>query len=77
MGASLAALPARRSDGSVMVVVESPRGCSSKFKYDPKLDAVVLSPPLPAGVVYPYDWGFIPSTCASSPPIRPAAAPRL
>lgn len=65
MGASLASLPARRSDGSVMVVVESPRGCSSKFKYDLTLAAVVLSRPLPAGVSYPHDWGFIPSTRAS------------
>ena len=65
MAAKLASLPARRSDGSVMVVIESPRGCSSKFKYDPTLDAVVLSRPLPAGVCYPHDWGFIPSTRAS------------
>ena len=65
MADSLAALPARSSDGSVLVVVESPRGCSSKFRYDPKLETVVLSRPLPAGVFYPYDWGFIPSTCAS------------
>ena len=63
--ASLASLPARRSDGSGPVVVESPRGCSSKFKYDLTLDAVVLSRPLPEGVSYPHDWGFIPSTRAS------------
>jgi inorganic pyrophosphatase len=65
MGATLAHLPARRSDGSVTVVVESPRGCACKFKYDAELEAIVLSRPLPAGVVYPHDWGFIPSTHAS------------
>ena len=65
MGAGLARLPARGADNSVTVVVESPRGSASKFKYDPELDVVRLSRPLTAGVVYPYDWGFVPSTRAS------------
>src|SRR5437762_9031844 len=57
-------LPAIRSDGSLNVIVESPRGASSKFKYDADLDRILLSRPLPAGLVYPHDWGFVPSTCA-------------
>jgi inorganic pyrophosphatase len=65
VGVALSRLSARRGDGSVNVVVESPRGCPSKFKYDAELDAIVLSRPLPAGLVYPHDWGFIPSTRAS------------
>jgi inorganic pyrophosphatase len=65
VGAGLARLPARGADNSVAVVIESPRGSASKFKYDPELDVILLSRPLPAGVVYPHDWGFVPSTRAS------------
>jgi len=57
--------PAFRHDGSVNVVVETPRGSQAKFKYDPETGAIMLSRPLPAGVVYPYDWGYIPSTRAA------------
>lgn len=57
--------PAFRHDGSVNVVVETPRGSQAKFKYDPETGAMMLSRPLPAGVFYPYDWGYIPSTRAA------------
>jgi inorganic pyrophosphatase len=57
--------PAFRQDGSVNVVVETPRGSQAKFKYDPETGAIMLSRPLPAGVLYPYDWGYIPSTRAA------------
>ena len=64
------ALTAFRADGSLNVVVESPRGATTKFKYDAALDAIVLSRPLPSGLVYPHDWGFVPSTLASDGEIR-------
>jgi inorganic pyrophosphatase len=48
----------------VHVVVECPRGSSAKLKYDPRLDAMTLSRTLPFGVVFPYDFGFVPSTRA-------------
>ena len=35
-----------------------------KIKYDPKLHAFKFSRPLVAGLRYPYDWGFSPSTTA-------------
>src|SRR5262245_17929677 len=59
------ALPALRKDGSVNVIVETPRGATIKLKHDPETDVLMLSRPLPAGVTYPYDWGFIPSTRAA------------
>ena len=54
-----------RQDGTINVVIESPRGSTAKFKHDPETGAMMLSRQLPAGVVYPYDWGFIPSTRAA------------
>jgi inorganic pyrophosphatase len=58
-------LKAFREDGSLNVIVESPRGAMLKFKYDLALDRIVLSRPLPSGLVYPHDWGFVPETRAS------------
>jgi inorganic pyrophosphatase len=58
-------LPVRGADGSIRVVVETPRGSAIKLKHDPDAGAMTLSRPLPEGVRYPYDWGFIPSTHAA------------
>jgi inorganic pyrophosphatase len=54
-----------RADGSINVVVETPRGSQAKFKHDSETGAMMLFRPLPSGIVYPYDWGFIPSTRAA------------
>jgi inorganic pyrophosphatase len=60
----LAALPARDAQGAVRVVVEAPRGSTVKLKYDTALRVMTVSRPLPLGLAYPYDWGFVPGTKA-------------
>ena len=58
-------IPTFDKDGAIYVVVESPRGSSVKLKYHRQLGALTLSRPLPAGLTYPHDWGFVPGTLAS------------
>ena len=61
--AQLDTLPAIQ-DGKVHVVVEASRGMTAKCKYDPERGLFVLGKPLPHGLSYPFDWGFIPGTKA-------------
>ncbi len=58
-------LAAFEPDGSLNVVIESPRGLTAKFKHDPQNNVMRLGRPLPAGLAYPYDWGFVAGTHAS------------
>jgi inorganic pyrophosphatase len=56
--------PGAISGDDVNVIVESPRGSTAKFKRDEQSGLFMLSRPLPAGLLYPCDWGFIPQTLA-------------
>ena len=60
----LSEVPTHGEDGTVHVVIECPRGAAVKLKFDPRMGAMTLSRPLPAGMTYPHDWGFVPGTCA-------------
>jgi inorganic pyrophosphatase len=44
------------------VIIETPKGSQNKFAFDPRFGAFVLKGVLPAGAVFPFDFGFIPST---------------
>jgi inorganic pyrophosphatase len=44
------------------VVIETPRGSRNKYKYEPQLGIFRLNAVLPAGAVFPFDFGFIPGT---------------
>src|SRR5262245_34968272 len=44
------------------VIVETPKGSQFKYKYDPKKKWFEVSKILPAGLAFPYDFGFINKT---------------
>lgn len=58
----LTRLPAHAGKDELNVIIETPRGNRNKFNYDPELGLFVLGKLLPPGAVFPYDFGFIPST---------------
>ena len=47
----------------VNVIIDTPRGSRNKFKFDEQSGCFKLSRILPAGHVFPYDFGSIPGTC--------------
>ncbi|HZP79471.1 MAG TPA: inorganic diphosphatase [Pseudolabrys sp.] len=61
---NLAKLPTWADKSCINAIVETPRGSRAKLEFDPALRVFTLSKPLLAGLTYPYDWGFIPSTKA-------------
>jgi len=48
--------------GDLRIVIETPKGSRNKYSYDPDCDCLQLSTVLPEGMVFPYDFGFLPST---------------
>jgi inorganic pyrophosphatase len=51
-------------DDCVMVVIETPKGSPNKLAFEPRYGTFVLKGVLPAGAVFPFDFGFVPSTRA-------------
>lgn len=47
---------------SINCIIETPKGCGAKYNFDPKLNGYLLGKVLPAGLVFPFDFGFIPGT---------------
>ena len=46
----------------VQVVIETPKGSRNKYKFDPDQRIFLLHKVLPEGMVFPHDFGFVPST---------------
>lgn len=46
----------------VTAMVESPKGMNQKFDFDPQESRFRLNKVLPAGLVFPFDFGMIPGT---------------
>jgi inorganic pyrophosphatase len=44
------------------VVVETPRGSRNKYKFDERTGRMMLSKVMPEGMIFPYDFGFLPKT---------------
>jgi len=44
------------------VIVETPKGSRNKFAFNPDEHTFELKKVLPAGMAFPYDFGFVPST---------------
>jgi len=46
------------------VIVETPKGSRVKYRYSPKTGLFELKRALPEGMMFPFNFGFIPSTIA-------------
>jgi inorganic pyrophosphatase len=54
--------PFDRESGELNVIIDTPKGSRNKFSWDAKRELFELSGVLPAGAVFPYDFGFLPNT---------------
>ena len=54
--------PFDSESGDLHVVIDTPKGSRNKFAWDEELELFELGGVLPAGAVFPYDFGFIPNT---------------
>jgi inorganic pyrophosphatase len=55
---------AKTGDKLLQVIIETPRGCRNKYSFDETQKTFVLKAALPAGMSFPYDFGFVPQTKA-------------
>jgi inorganic pyrophosphatase len=51
-----------RPAAAIAVVIETPRGGRNKYKFDKQTGRLKLSKVMPEGMVFPFDFGFIPDT---------------
>jgi inorganic pyrophosphatase len=51
-------------DGLLQVIIETPKNSRNKFSFDVDQHIFALKKVLPAGMSFPYDFGFLPRTIA-------------
>lgn len=56
--------PFDKESGHVNAIIDTPKGSRNKFKFDDKIGMFKLGGALPVGAVFPFDFGYIPSTKA-------------
>jgi inorganic pyrophosphatase len=56
--------PINAKKNCINVIVETPKGSRVKYAYDPKSGFFELSKALPGGMMFPFNFGFIPQTLA-------------
>ena len=54
-----------RAQALMVVVIETPRGSGNKLKFDADLGTYRIDRTLPAGMSFPFDFGFLPQTVAA------------
>ncbi|MCJ8209176.1 inorganic diphosphatase [Mucilaginibacter sp. RS28] len=47
---------------SITAIIESPKGSGHKYDYEPEMQCFKLKKVMPAGLVFPFDFGFMPGT---------------
>lgn len=73
----LSELPAFDGDSQLVhVIIEAPKGSRIKLKYKEEFGAFAAEKVLPPGLVFPFDFGFIPSTRAEDGDPRRAGPKR-
>ena len=56
--------PVDKNAGLIQVIIETPKGSRNKFAYDEEQNIFTVKKVLPAGMSFPYDFGFLPRTQA-------------
>jgi len=54
--------PFEKDNGELVVIIETPKGSRNKYAYDLEERIFELKKVLPAGMAFPYDFGFAPCT---------------
>jgi inorganic pyrophosphatase len=54
----------KNDDKLIRIIIETPKGSRNKYAFDRHARVFELKKVLPAGMNFPYDFGFLPSTLA-------------